>query len=889
MTLLTTASPARSAPQAGAPVPLVLGGPAAHAPTSDAAASKLAIRVERALCQNFDPHAELVVWGQAALIDAARLPRPGWRMLAWPVSPWESDAAGDLPAVPPGAQVLVLAEAAPTGPQAVRRLMSRLKDRGAASVVIVVQPGREAAVKVRHDVEAQAYDAGFRKSPRYYLTVDYEALHEETGAVVIALEAVPGAALRAYPLPVLREHRDLHMDMLREVGERSDAHVIRYQLAADLIRAGDRVLDSACGLGYGAYLLARHSACASVLGVDGSDHAVRYGALNFAAVEARLRFEQAWLPRDLAALPDASFDVIVSFETLEHIEDPQGLLAEFERLLRPEGRIIVSVPNDWADATGQDPNPHHLHVYTLDKLRQQFRRRFDATALHLQIASGCKARSNANRWTPMPRALREVPVDTRMPPDAEWWILAGHKPAARPAVDLMDRWYDGVSRPWSDSTDPAELGRGLVLAVNCVPEEADPAVPAFWRALSGALSARGIQLVIASTAPLNDPNLQVIDIPFQLTDFAARYRMRAYGGGATPESAVMDAARWYGCTRDEAALGLALASQFFGDLLQALRPSAVLGWQSTNPVSRVLRQCARAADLPFWSGERGWVRNTLMFDLAENNALGEVHLSLACASLRDRFTPSPQTLTALSTRAREATDLGRYRAQERIDGLALRAKLGIPADARVVALFTHGEPSLNALDNAAQRELHDLSSELLQQRLDAVTDELLARGAWLIVQEHPFNRSNGKTLRLRKSPRVIGVEENVSSVLDAADHYLFTLATLQFDAAFLDKSFGLLGRSALYRAGEPPLISDYADARAFLDAVMDTTAWPQRSARLRRDIAFLYENFLLDIEPAAVDASAQRWSEHLAQLVRRVDGGLAGRVDQFLGMWAAVD
>jgi len=218
----------------------------------------------------------------------------------------------------------------------------------------------------------------------------------------------------------------------------------------------------------------------------------------------------------------------------------------------------------------------------------------------------------------------------------------------------------------------------------------------------------------------------------------------------------------------------------------------------------------------------------------------------------------------------------------------LRAKLGIPAAARVVALFAHGEPSLNALDNATQRQFHDLSGELLQERLDAVTDELLARGAWLIVQEHPFNRSNGKTMRLKKSPRVIGVEENVSSVLDAADHYLFTLATLQFDAAFLDKSFGLLTRSALYRAGEPPLISDYVDVRGFLDAVMDTAAWPQRSARLRRDIAFQYENFLLDIEPGAVDASAQRWSAHLAQLVRRVDGGLDERVDRFLGKWAVV-
>lgn len=426
--------------------------------------------------------------------------------------------------------------------------------------------------------------------------------------------------------------------------------------------------------------------------------------------------------------------------------------------------------------------------------------------------------------------------------------------------------------------------QALVLAVNCVPADADAAVPAFWSALSARLAAQGLQLVVASTTPLDDEALQVIRLPFLLTEFTPPRRDAAAAPPPPAPGAVDDVARWYGCEPEAAARALADAGEFFTDLLATLRPAAVLGWQSANPVTRVLRACARAADLPFWAGERGWVRNTLMFDLGDNNMLGEMNLGLAAATLRERLRPAPATLALLEARARDAADLGRYAAATRVDGPALREQLGIPAAATVVAFFGHGEPSF-ALHGGAAGELHGLSPEALQQRLDAVTDELLARGCWLLVQEHPFNRSNGRLLRLREHPQVIALEENVSSVLDAADAGLFTVSTLQFDAAFLDKPFGLLSRSALYRAGEPPMIGDHASVAAFVDAVLDATAWPARARRLRRDIGFLYENFLLDIAPGRIDASAERWAAHLAQLVRPVDGQMDARVQAFLEKW----
>lgn len=756
----------------------------------------------------------------------------------------------------------------------------------AQTLVLVLLDLPAPSVALRHAIEKQAFEAGYRKHPAYYLMLDYEALQHDSGPLIVPLEKMPPPARAAYPLRALLEERDLHMDMLRESGERSDGHVVRYQLAAELVRAGERILDAACGLGYGSYVLAHLTRCASVLGVDGSDYAIDYAELNFAACDPRLAFCRGFLPGDLGDLPDESFDVIVSFETLEHVENPVGLLAEFSRLLRRGGRVIVSVPNDWADDSGKDPNPHHLHVYTLDALRQQFSRFFVRETLHQQIASGCKRRATGNRWAPLPRTLRALPVDTALPPDSEWWIMSGRKPERRAEVDLGAPWYAALEPPWAASALGEPLARGLVLAAHCVPAAVDPAVEAFWVRLADELAQRGHTLVLLSTAAVQSDALNVIEMPFELPAFASRFPRLPSGGTAVHERDVLNAVSWYGCDHDTARDSLRLAHEFLGDLLDTLRPSAVLGWQSLNPVTRVLRDRARAADVPFWSGERGWVRNTLMFDQGDAHALSEASVSLMVARLRARHRPRPETVAALERRARDAAELGRYPAAARVTRADLRARLGIPADARVVALFTHGEPGLHAMSASALREFHDTSSALLQSRVDAVTDALLARGIWLLVQEHPFNAAAGRTVRLRASPRVVAVAENVNTVLDAADHYLFTLATLQFDAAFLDKSFGLLARSALYREGLPPYIGDYPSTEAFLDAVLDQGAWPARRQRLCEDVAFLYESLLLDIEPDAMPAAAAAWADHLARFARPLDAGLHARIDAFLQNWS---
>lgn len=113
-------------------------------------------------------------------------------------------------------------------------------------------------------------------------------------------------------------------------------HVARYRFAAPLA-AGRRVLDAACGEGYGSAILAAAGA-ESVTGADREEDVVAH---------ARERYGLEFVAADVARLPfgDDAFDLVVSFETIEHVPDPEGVLAELRRVLAPGGVLVISTPN----------------------------------------------------------------------------------------------------------------------------------------------------------------------------------------------------------------------------------------------------------------------------------------------------------------------------------------------------------------------------------------------------------------------------------------------------------------------------------------------------------------------------------------------------------------
>jgi GT2 family glycosyltransferase/ubiquinone/menaquinone biosynthesis C-methylase UbiE/glycosyltransferase involved in cell wall biosynthesis len=130
-------------------------------------------------------------------------------------------------------------------------------------------------------------------------------------------------------------------------------HYHRYCFTRDLCDGRD-VLDVASGEGYGAALLA--GVARSVVAVEIDSESVAHAGANYRA--ANLRFLQG----DALALPlaDGSVDVVVSFETLEHLADQNRFMAEVRRVLRPDGLFVVSTPDRSVySAPGSDPNPYH--------------------------------------------------------------------------------------------------------------------------------------------------------------------------------------------------------------------------------------------------------------------------------------------------------------------------------------------------------------------------------------------------------------------------------------------------------------------------------------------------------------------------------------------------
>ncbi len=164
------------------------------------------------------------------------------------------------------------------------------------------------------------------------------------------------------------------------VREIAHEHWHRYAFARPLAR-GRRVLDAACGEGYGSALLA--AAGGDVLGLDIDPATIAHARTRYAGV-ADLRFEAADVTA-LDALADASFDLIVSFETLEHVAAQERLLDGFVRLLAPGGLLLVSTPEkaEYTDRTGER-NPHHVRELYRGEFEALLAARFPARRLFAQ-------------------------------------------------------------------------------------------------------------------------------------------------------------------------------------------------------------------------------------------------------------------------------------------------------------------------------------------------------------------------------------------------------------------------------------------------------------------------------------------------------------------------
>ena len=261
----------------------------------------------------------------------------------------------------------------------------------------------------RWEAEQLLVSAGWRRHPAGMMSWEYEGLQDNALAAISIYQRVPPAAAARWSTEDLEETRDLRMDRLRESGARADANIARYTVAAEFVRPGDRVLDCACGLGYGSAVLAALSRGGSFLGVDIDPGAIEYAEANYGGPDVRFAVGDVAV---LEGVADGSIDLIVCMDTLEHIPDWEAALAAFQRVLKPDGRIICSAPDRW---TGEAAEAAHLHVFDWAKLSQALGQTFILEAKYIQSAPG------GSRLPSARRILRRWPMDDDQ--EAEW-VLA---------------------------------------------------------------------------------------------------------------------------------------------------------------------------------------------------------------------------------------------------------------------------------------------------------------------------------------------------------------------------------------------------------------------------------------------------------------------------------
>lgn len=156
------------------------------------------------------------------------------------------------------------------------------------------------------------------------------------------------------------------------------AHLARYHFAAQWAPGG-RVLDLACGVGYGSQLLAQAGA-RWVVGADLSPETILYAVQRYP--HPRVRFLVADACRSV--FPARTFDLIVSLESLEHVPEPEAFVRHAGQWLTPGGRWIVSTPNrlEWSDRGVR--SAFHLQEWTGPEFEALLRRGFRTVELYAQ-------------------------------------------------------------------------------------------------------------------------------------------------------------------------------------------------------------------------------------------------------------------------------------------------------------------------------------------------------------------------------------------------------------------------------------------------------------------------------------------------------------------------
>ena len=149
-------------------------------------------------------------------------------------------------------------------------------------------------------------------------------------------------------------------------------HLQRYEFASRFVK-GKNVLDAACGNGYGAYTLANLGAKA-VTAIDLDADAIKYAKSHYFGNNLSYHCEDCFNLKPVVG----GFDVITSFETIEHLDDPKRFVQLLRQLIAADGCMIISAPNTlcYKRAAAPVANPFHVSEPTYQEFREWVETRF---------------------------------------------------------------------------------------------------------------------------------------------------------------------------------------------------------------------------------------------------------------------------------------------------------------------------------------------------------------------------------------------------------------------------------------------------------------------------------------------------------------------------------
>lgn len=205
-------------------------------------------------------------------------------------------------------------------------------------------------------------------------------------------------------------------------------HVAAYAAAAELLPPGGRVLDLGCGVGHSYHLLGPRE----TVGVD-------------LAAEALEGQQRETIVADMRALPlpDGSFDAVVSIQSIEHVPDPERVLAETRRVLAPGGTAILVTPNRLTFGRPDEiVDPYHEVELDRHELRALCAGSFDGVELHGLFGSERYMALVERERRRLDQLLRRDPLRLRRlaPRRARRWLydrqLRRERSGRRPDVEI---------------------------------------------------------------------------------------------------------------------------------------------------------------------------------------------------------------------------------------------------------------------------------------------------------------------------------------------------------------------------------------------------------------------------------------------------------------------